>query len=121
MTHFTSYPDPGSDECIHYNGCEWAGEFAFVDGKQTEDWVRAHNIIAVHEKDAQRYKLKTFRITKGDHQIDATVYDLCSDSDCSGCCTANSQNTGFLIDMESYTVERFGAGDGEVEWTCLDC
>jgi hypothetical protein len=46
---------------------------------------------------------------------------MCSDSDCDGCCTANSSNTGFLIDLESYTKERFGSGSGVVEWYCLDC
>ena len=35
LTNFTSYPDPNSEECIRYNGCMWAGQFAFVSGKQT--------------------------------------------------------------------------------------
>ena len=121
LTNYTSYPDPGSDECVNYNGCLWAGTFAFVDGKQTEDWVRQHNIIAVHSKDAAQYKLKTFRLRQGSRQIDATVYDMCSDSDCDGCCSQNCQQTGFLIDIEKYTMERFGSGEGAVEWTCLDC
>lgn len=121
LTHFTSYPDPGSDECVHYNGCQWAGQFAFVSGKQTEEWVRQHDIIAVHSKDASQYKLKTLRLRQGAHQIDATVYDMCSDSDCDGCCTQNCRQTGFLIDIEKYTMERFGSGDGVVEWACLDC
>jgi hypothetical protein len=46
---------------------------------------------------------------------------MCSDSDCSGCCTANSRETGFLIDLESYTADRFGATGGTVDWACLDC
>ena len=121
MTHFESYPEPGSDECEDYNGCEWAGQFAFVDGVMSEDWVRDHNIIAVHEKHAQKYKLKTFRITQGSHQIDAKVYDMCSDDDCDGCCTRNMEEHGFLIDMEKYTVQRFGGHDGTVDWECLDC
>ena len=121
LTNYTSYPDPGSDECLYFNGCLWAGQFAFVDGKQSEDWVRQHNIIAVHSKDASQYKLKTFRLRQGTRQIDATVYDMCSDSDCDGCCSQNCSQTGFLIDIEKYTMERFGSGDGVVEWTCLDC
>jgi hypothetical protein len=118
LTNFTSYPDPNSDECIKYNGCQWAGQFAFVSGKQTESWVKAHNIIAVHEKDAATYKLKTFHLRQGSHAIDATVYDECADSDCSGCCTANARQNGlnFLIDIEKYTMQRFGSGEGIVDW-----
>ena len=92
-----------------------------MNGKQSEQWVRDHNIIAVHSKDASKYKLKTLRLKQGSHQIDAVVYDECSDSDCSGCCTDNSRETGFLIDIEKYTMQRFGSGDGIVDWTCLDC
>jgi len=120
LTNFESYPDPNSPECTEYNGCEYEGQFAFVNGTMTEDWVMAHNIIAVHEKDA-KYALKTFRIRQGSMQIDATVYDECADSDCDGCCTRNSSETGFLIDIEKYTMQRFGSGDGVVDWACLDC
>jgi hypothetical protein len=120
LTNFESYPDPGSPECTMFNGCMYEGQFAFVNGTMTEQWVMDHNIIAVHSKDAQ-YALKTFRIRQGSLQIDATVYDECSDSDCSGCCTRNSAETGFLIDMEKYTMQRFGSGDGIVDWACLDC
>ena len=121
LTNFTSYPDPGSDECINFNGCMWAGLFAFVDGKQPLSWVKSHNIAAVHSKDANTYKLKTLRLKQGGKQIDVSVYDECADSDCSGCCTANSKQTGFLIDIESFTMQRFGTGDGVVDWACLDC
>jgi hypothetical protein len=121
LTNFTSYPDPGSEECVAYNGCTWAGQFAFLDGKQSETWVREHNIAAIHSKDAAQYKLKTLRLRQGTHQIDVKVYDMCSDSDCNGCCTANSRETGFLLDLESATAQRFGSGDGIVDWACLDC
>ncbi|HVJ13807.1 MAG TPA: carbohydrate-binding protein [Polyangiaceae bacterium] len=121
LTWFTSYPDPGSEECLEYNGCTWAGQFAALSGTQPIEWVQANNIAAVHSKDFAAYKLKTLRIRQGSKQIDAKVYDMCSDSDCSGCCTANSSSTGFLIDLESFTKERFGSGSGTVEWYCLDC
>lgn len=123
LTNFTSYPDPGSDECINYNGCTWAGYFAGVEGKQSLEWVKSHNIAAVHEKDFGGLKLKTLRLKQGTKQIDVTVYDECADSDCSGCCTknANQNGYGFLIDVEKYTMERFGTGGGTVEWACLDC
>ncbi len=122
LTWYTSWPEPGSEECIEYNGCTWAGYFAGVDGQMTEEWVKEHNIIAVHEKDWKKYKLKTFRLRMNGSTIDAVVYDMCSDSDCDGCCTENAGDIGFLIDIEKYTRERFdGNGDGVVEWTCLDC
>lgn len=121
MTWFTSYPDPGSEECLAYNGCAWAGQFAALDGVQPESWVKANNIIAVHERDFSKYRLKTFRLKQGTHQIDAKVYDMCSDADCNGCCTRNAASTGFLIDVEKYTAERFGTQDGIITWTCLDC
>lgn len=122
LTWYTSWPEPGSEECIEYNGCTWAGYFAGVEGQKSEEWVKEHNIIAVHEKDWKKYKLKTFRLRMNGSTIDAVVYDMCSDSDCDGCCTENAGEIGFLIDIEKYTRERFdGNGDGVVEWTCLDC
>lgn len=122
LTWFESYPDPGSPECVEFNGCTWAGQFAALDGKQSEQWVKDHNIAAIHSKDFETYKLKTLRLRKDGHEIDVTVYDMCADSDCSGCCTENAKPSGFLIDVEKYTAERFGVEiDGQVEWRCLDC
>lgn len=122
LTWYESYPDEGSEECIEYNGCEWAGWFAGLEDQQTPEWVAENNIIAVHEKDWAQYKLKTFRLRKGGHEIDAVVYDMCSDDDCDGCCTKNAGSIGFLIDIEVNTKARFGnQGSGVVEWTCIDC
>lgn len=125
LTWYISWPDPGSEECIEYNGCEWAGYFAGLSDQQTEEWVSEHNIIAIHEKDWKKYKLKTFRLRQKGKSIDAVVYDVCSDNDCDGCCTRNAGDLGFLIDVESYTCERLTGSkegcDGVVEWTCLDC
>ena len=122
LTWYTSWPEPGSEECEDYNGCTWAGWFAGLEDQQTEEWVSQHNIIAVHQKDWDTYKLKTFRLRKNGQTIDAVVYDMCSDDDCDGCCTENAGEIGFLIDIESYTRARFNNyGSGTVEWTCLDC
>ena len=120
LTWFTSYPDPGSEECVRYNGCKWAGQFAAV-GKKSKAWVKSHNIAAVHSKDFNKYKLKTLRLSKGGKTIDAVVYDMCSDSDCNGCCTRNARSTGFLIDIEEHTAGRFGSRSGTVDWVCVDC
>ena len=121
LTWYESYPDPNSEECVKYNGCTWAGQFAALDGVQPESWVKANNIASVHSKDFDLYKLKTLRLRKGTAQIDVVVYDECADSDCDGCCTANSAETGFLIDLESYTADRFGVRDGIIEFRCVDC
>ncbi|WP_437580017.1 RICIN domain-containing protein [Sorangium sp. So ce887] len=122
LTWFESYPDPGSEECIEYNGCTWAGQFAALDGQQPESWVRANNIAAVHSKDFAAYRLKTLRLRKNGREIDVKVYDMCADSDCSGCCTQNARPSGNLIDLEKHTAERFGVpAEGQVEWRCLDC
>lgn len=121
MTWYTSYPDPGSEECVKYNGCQWAGDFAAL-GHKSEDWVAAHNLVAVHSKDYNAYKLKTLRLKNKEFMIDAQVVDMCADSDCSGCCTENANTGGgFLIDLESYGVKRFGLDDGTIEWSCIDC
>jgi hypothetical protein len=123
LTNYTSYPDPESDECVLYNGCMWAGMFAALDGVQSEAWVMSHNIAAVHSDDFSELELKTLRLRQGDKTIDVVVYDMCADSDCSGCCTTNASENGldFLIDIERYTMQRFGTGSGIVEWACLDC
>ena len=125
LTWYISWPDPGSEECVKYNGCEWAGYFAGLEGQQTEQWVSEHNIISIHEKDWSKYRGKTFRLRQNGRTIEAVVYDKCADSDCDGCCTQNAGNLGFLIDVESYTCEKFSGSkegcDGIVEWTCLNC
>lgn len=46
-THYTSYPKPDSEECVKYNGCKWAGYFAYCNGKQKKRWVKGTNIAAV--------------------------------------------------------------------------
>jgi hypothetical protein len=121
LTMYESYPAPGSEECIKYSGCKYEGLFAFLDGKQPQSWVKVHNIAAVHRKDGQDYRLKTLRLRHGAREIDVKVYDVCGDDDCDGCCTKNSRETGFLIDIERYTAERFGIYDTVVDWACLDC
>jgi len=119
-TNFTSYPDPGSEECIKYNGCAYEGEFAALDGRQSLAWVKSHNIVAVHSKDFNKYKLHNLRLRKGTKTIDVVVYDECADSDCSGCCTQNAKPSGYLIDVESFTDARWGVADGQIEWACID-
>ena len=116
LTNYTSYPDPGSEECVKYNGCQWAGQFYGLEDQQTKAWVKQHNIVSVHLKDWNWLGLKTIKLRQGDREIIATVYDACADADCDGCCTENLGGDGYLIDMEKYTMERFGSGEGTIEF-----
>jgi hypothetical protein len=117
-TNYTSYPDPGSEECIKYNGCMWAGQFAACDGKKSESWVSQHNIAAFFPGYAA-LALHDLCLRKGDKTLVVTVLDTCGDDDCDGCCTENRGNADALIDLESYTNERWGVEDGRIEWADL--
>ena len=122
LTSFESYPEDGSEECEDFSGCDYEGYFAAFSEQKSEDWVSSHNIAAVHSDNFDAYMFKTLRIRYEGHEIEAVVYDECLDADCSGCCSENAAETGFLIDLESYTANRFGVHDADVvEWMCVDC
>lgn len=116
LTSFTSYPEPGSEECVAYNGCTWAGLFYGLPDKQSPDWVAAHDIAAVHEKHWAALGMKLLDLRQGDRSIEVQVIDICADADCDGCCTRNLGGDGFLIDLESATAARFGSDAGVVEF-----
>ena len=117
-TNYESYPDPGSQECIEFNGCTWAGQFAGCGSKQTEEWVASHNIAALFPNFGA-YELHDICIKSGSKTMVVTVYDTCGDSDCDGCCTENKGNKDALIDLEKSTNERWGLGDGAIQWADL--
>lgn len=117
-TNYTSYPEPGSEECIEFNGCMWEGLFAACNGKKSEEWVASHNIAAVFP-DFGELRLHDLCLRQGTKRIVVTVLDTCGDSDCDGCCTRNKGDADLLIDLESYTNERWGVPDGRIEWADL--
>lgn len=117
-TWYTSYPDPNSEECVEYNGCMWAGMFSACNDKKPESWVMAHNIVAAFP-DYDTLQLHDLCLKSGDKTIVVTVLDTCADSDCSGCCTQNQADNDQLIDLESYTNERWGVEDGQIQWADL--
>ena len=112
LTWYQSYPEEGSEECLKFNGCEYAGLFAFADTKKSEEWVRENNIIAVHSAHARWLRLEQLRLRINPEdttkEIVGTVYDMCADSDCNGCCTRNVGDAGYLIDLEISTLKRLG-------------
>jgi hypothetical protein len=117
-TNYTSYPDPGSEECVYYNGCEWAGWFAGCENQQSEEWVAANNVAAIFPNFGS-YDNHDVCIRSGAKTMVVTMYDTCADSDCSGCCTQNQSSNDALIDLESYTNARWGLPDGVIEWADL--
>jgi len=98
-THYTSYPDPGSPECIQYNGCTWAGLFAACNDKKPESWVASHDIVALFPLDP--YADHDLCLRSGMNEIVVTAIDTCGDSDCNGCCTRNKGSADALVDIES--------------------
>jgi hypothetical protein len=117
-TWYTSYPDPGSEECIKYSGCEYAGQFAACNDTKPESWVEAHNIVAAFPN-FDALELHDLCLKSGDKTIVVTVLDTCGDADCDGCCTQNQGDNDALIDLESYTNARWGVDDGVIQWADL--
>ncbi len=124
-TSYTSYPDPGSEECIKYNGCAYEGQFAACSKTESKSWVSSHNIVSVFpnlnrsSNGIGALALHDLCLRSGSKTIVVTVLDECADSDCSGCCTQNKGSAEELIDIESFTDARWGVGDGRIEWADL--
>ena len=117
-TNYTSYPAPGSDECVKFSGCLYEGLFAACDQKKSLEWVQSHNIVAAFP-DLKTLELHDLCLKSGNKTIVVTVYDTCADTDCSGCCTQNKGNKDELIDIESFTDARWGVADGAIQWADL--
>ena len=119
-TNYTSYPEPGSEECIFYNGCYWEGKFTACGDarKMPESWVESINIAAVFPM-FDALANHELCIRKGDKVMIVNVIDSCGDSDCDGCCTENQGDAEALIDLESYTNARWGEADSPIEWADL--
>jgi hypothetical protein len=118
-TNYTSYPEPGSEECIKYSGCKYQGLFAACgdDQRKSLAWVKAHNIAAMFPLGDMA--LHNICIRAGGKTMEVTVYDTCGDNDCDGCCTRNRGRADALIDLESFTNDRFGKPDGPIQWADL--
>ena len=117
-TNYTSYPEPGSEECVKFSGCEYEGLFAACAQKRSLEWVKTHNIVAAFP-DLKTLELHDLCLKSGKNTIVVTVYDTCGDSDCDNCCTQNKGDKDQLIDIESFTNARWGVPDGAIEWADL--
>eukprot|EP01084_Bolivina_argentea_P081442 147470_1 len=137
FTTYTSYAaccknnpnyDPTADttECDDYSACDYSGQFSVL-GNLSFTYVKLHNLIAFYdssdpngEKFDNTYGGKTIRLTKGDITFEAIIADTCGDFDCDGCCTKNAKPSGYLVDMEYWTViNNFGSidnADGEINF-----
>lgn len=114
-THYESYPDPNSEECIKYSGCKYQGQFQMCGNVvKPETWVASHNIVAFFP--LGNMGNRDLCLKSGSKSIRVTVLDTCADSDCNGCCTQNKGNAAALIDLEKYTYQRFGVPDGAIQW-----
>ena len=117
-TEFTSYPAPGSEECIKYSGCLYEGMFAGCGPTMPQSWVQSHDIVSVFP-DFATLKHHDLCLKSGSKTMVVLVIDTCADSDCSGCCTQNKGSANELIDIESFTAARFGVSDGPIQWADL--
>lgn len=112
LTYYSSYPETAA-EGIGYNGYEWSGLFKGIDRKKSLEWVKNHNIAAVHSEDWARYGNKWVLVGWDDKLICAKVIDVCADVDTPNKkqCTLNKNKygkPGFLIDLELNTAKRIG-------------
>jgi hypothetical protein len=103
-----------------FNGCLYAGQFAAC-GTESKAWVMTHNIAAVFPNYSALvlHDLCLRDPYNPSNTIVVTVIDECRNTDCGGCCTTNSQPSGNLIDLESFTDMRWGVPDEQIDWADL--
>jgi hypothetical protein len=85
-------------------------------GRVSQNFVNNVNIVAVHSKFWSTYGYTQVDITFNGKTGRFVVLDLCADTDCGGCCTANMNwnNNGFLLDIDSAAARRvFGISNAE--------
>jgi hypothetical protein len=131
-THYISYApccedspnyDPSADttECDLYSACDYTGQFAYG-GQKPFNWVQSNNIVAFFStyNDNTSFGNKRIRVSAAGKTVEALVLDTCADSDCDGCCTGNANPSGYLVDMEYWTVvNNFGdisTAQGQICW-----
>jgi hypothetical protein len=122
-------PDYSTEECDDYSGCKYMGDLAAFqteenpDGYVSFEYVETHNLVAFYDDNdpkgknwSKNYANKTIQITKEYngkvHVFNASIADTCGNRDCHNCCTKNAKPSGYLVDMEYYTLmNNFGTTD----------
>ena len=123
-------PNASKEECDDYSGCKYSGDFAAI-GHKSFDYVKANDLVAFYDNNnasgshfLSNYGGKQIKLTKGSVSFTALIADTCGNGDCNNCCAKNSQPTGYLLDMEYYTLKRhFGstsAADGSISFVISD-
>jgi hypothetical protein len=137
FTTYTSYapccksnpnydPKYPTEECDDYSACDYPGDFAAI-GHKSFSWVKSHDLIAFYDSSDKKgkqfdskYANKQVKLRKNGVELTALIADTCGDWDCDGCCTANAKPSGFLVDMEYYTILRYfgstDAAEGQIEF-----
>ena len=109
-------PKASKSECDDYSACKYSGDFAAI-GHKSFDYVKSHDLVAFYDNSNpsgsnfnSKYGGKTITLTKGSVSFTAVIADTCGNQDCNNCCAKNSQPSGYLLDMEYYTLIRhFGS------------
>jgi len=121
ITTYSSYPDSNDPQCSTADACPWMGQFKAVSEKMSYDDVKNTNIVAVDKSNYPALENKDICIVQddgqgGERKITAKVIDVCADSDCDGCCSTNKGDKDALLDLERFTMKRFGSHSGEAKW-----
>jgi hypothetical protein len=96
----------------------YQGMFQACSGVKSKDWVSRHNIAAFFPLGNMSLHDLCLKSSSG-KTIVVTVFDTCGDGDCGGCCTQNKGSADALIDLESFTNDRWGVSDGRITWADL--
>lgn len=104
-----------TEECDLYSACEYTGLFAALNGVQPIEFVQNHSLVAFFNRsDANNtefytnYANKNVTLVYNDTLVfRAEIVDMCGNTDCNGCCSANSAPSGYLVDLEFYTAQRY--------------
>lgn len=81
-----------------------------------KQFLTDYKIVAIHDTDWNDYQYYIINVTfiykdKTYTINDLTIFDVCADSDCGGCCTENAKlfcDKPFLIDIEATNLKPLG-------------
>jgi hypothetical protein len=88
-----------AEAVAQYPGTRKATITCFNDKEMASESKDFENAVAVNERDWGCLKNKQLKITWNGRTETVKVLDYCRDGDCAGCCSRNSKDTGFLIDI----------------------